>query len=312
MTREKISPLSTFMNPNQIQQKRGNNWYFHYYNYLCSLTYQLFEWEGLPPSIDPRYLEICLHQLGYVGFYKDPIKNYIVTQGTSKGMIDHYMLPTEFQANSVNYHESFNVYNYTDMDLTEFERENYGVVIFNNDLHFPTLPSIEMFASDLTELKEIIHVNQNAQKTPYFIATNDRKKLSALNIYNQMEGNATAIVVDEEFDMEKSIKVFSTNAPYVVDKLTTQRTHVWNEVMTFLGIKNANVEKRERMITDEVESNNEQIEASANIFLKARQEACDRINTLYPELNVSVKIRDSIVNEFNMQTKTFGVGDSNE
>lgn len=288
----------------KIRPKEDRRWYNHYMKYLSQLTYQLFEWEGLPKSVDPRYLEMSLHTFGYVGFYEDPSLGHLVIQGANDGQIDRYYRPTHFRGVSASWQADFNIYNYGMKidDLSEEKRSELGVVIYNNDYDSPTIPSLQLFAEDLAEIKNVINVNINAQKTPVLITANDNTRLSLVKIYEQYEGNEPVIVGYEDGGIADSIKAMKTDAPYVVDKLNTQRNAVWNEVMTYLGIKNANLEKKERMITSEADSNNEQIEASTNIWLKSRQEACERIKELYG-LDLKVRMRTEAVQQFQQQVK---------
>ena len=57
--------------------------------------------------------------------------------------------------------------------------------------------------------------------------------------------------------------------------------------MTWLGLNNANTEKKERLIVDEVNSNNMHILMNLDLEFKNREKACEEINKRYG-LNIKV------------------------
>lgn len=271
----------------EIQRSRNHMWFRTYQRYLYNLAYQMFEWEGLPETIDPIFLEKQLHQRGFISIYKDDMLGYIAAQGTLSGQLNIYNKPVRYQATAPQYQKNFPLYWYGLPSGNA--NETHGVVIYNNYEVLPTLNILDLYAYTLSEIKETIRINQNAQKTPVILSGNDKTILSLKQIYNKWEGNIPMILADENFDPE-SIKAINTGAPYVADKLTTLFNDNWNEAMTMLGQSNANTDKKERLITSEVEANDDQIESSANIYLAPREEACDLLNEYYG-LNVSVRLR---------------------
>ena len=293
-----FNPLATFT-------QNSNSYYQHYFLYLTMLAYQLFEWENLPPSINPAFLEKALITNGHTAFFKDPLLGYIVCKGTASGTLDPYQLPIMYHAHSPQYNKTFPLYNYTDM-----KKDGMGVMIRNNDLGMGILPSMQMFAQDLAEIKNVIRVNQNAQKTPVIFLSSDKQLLTWKNLAQQIDGNMPYIFADENIDLN-NIKTFESKAPFIADKMNQMKNAVWNECMTFLGIKNANLEKKERMVTNEVDSNDEQIKSSGNIMLKSREEACKKINELYG-INVTVKFREDLdLSVMDTDTKERGLIGSN-
>jgi len=281
---------SSYRSIEEVQKGRNRMWYIMYQKYLYNLAYQMFEWEGLPETIDPIYLEKQLHQRGYISIYKDDILGYLALGGALGGQLNIYNKPITFQATAPQYQKQFPIYWYG-LPAGQ-ENETHGVVIYNNYEVQPTLNILDMYAYTLAEIKETIHINQNAQKTPIILSGNDKTLLSLKQIYNKWEGNVPMILVNEEFNSD-SIQAINTGAPYVADKLTNLFNDNWNEVMTFLGQSNANTDKKERLITSEVESNNDQIQSSANVYLAPREEACKLMNEYYG-LNVSVRLRKEV------------------
>lgn len=251
-----------------------------YYFRLMLIARALFKWENLPNGLDEKWIERYLFSEGACMFYKDPIRGFMVAQIGETGPLNYYDEPTTIRPYATNYI-------YEGPTLTNNVN---AVIIRNNDDMLPTSPTIQLYAYKLTNIDRTIDTNVIAQKTPIVVKCSDKQRVSFKNAINQRNDNEPVIYADKSMNTE-DIEVLDIKAPIVFDKLQIQKHAVWNECMTYLGINNANMDKRERLVDDEVQANNEQVQASEDIFLKARQKACEEINRIF-KTNISVKRRN--------------------
>lgn len=245
----------------------NNATFMQYYNRLTELSISMFEWKNLPPTIDPRFMELTLFADGQAVFFKDEVLGYLCLQNILGGEFDVYRVPIKRRAYAVNGYQK---------DLTRDD----SVIIFNNYLHTNSMLDVRMFAKRLYNLDRAIDVNANAQKTPILIQCDETQRLTMLNVYKQYQGNEPVIFGDKNLNTN-GVKVLQTNAPYVCDKLYQLKTQIWNEALTYLGISNINVQKKERLITDEVTRNQGGTIASRYSRLESRREACKKINDMF-------------------------------
>ncbi|MBO7734683.1 MAG: hypothetical protein J6S67_19140 [Methanobrevibacter sp.] len=247
--------------------KRNNRTYIQYYNRLMELAISMFEWKNLPDTVDPRFLELALFGEGMAVFFKDEEIGYLALRTMIGGHLNVYQIPTVRRAFASNGYQR---------DLNE----DNSVIIFNNLIHTNSMLDTEMFSERLYNLDRAIDVNANAQKTPILISCDENERLTMKNLYMKYDGNQPFIFGDKNLS-PNSLKVIKTDAPYVADKLYTLKTQIWNEALTYLGISNINIQKRERLITDEVTRNQGGVIASRYSRLEARRQACDKINEMF-------------------------------
>lgn len=163
-------------------------------------------------------------------------------------------------------------------------------IIRNNDLMLPNFPIVRQYAFKLTNIDRAIDVNIEAQKTPILVRCSEKQRLSLKNAINQRRDNEPVIWSTDQANLGDMVTTLELNAPPVFKDLQTQKHMVLNEIFTDLGINNANMDKRERMVANEVEANNEQVKASEDVLLKVREQACKEINRIF-NLDLSVKRR---------------------
>lgn len=284
--------------------KRNNRTYIQYYNRLMELAISMFEWKNLPETIDPRFLELALFGEGMAVFFKDDVIGYLALRTMIGGRLNVYQIPIERRAFSVNGYNK------------ELDESN-SVIIFNNLIHTNSLLDVEQFSERLYNLDRAIDVNANAQKTPVLIVCEETQRLTMKNLYMKYDGNQPVIYGDKNLGANP-LKVLKTDAPYVADKLYVLKTQIWNEALTYLGISNINIQKRERLITDEVTRNQGGTIASRYSRLEARRQACEQINKMFG-LEVWCDYRedyqvldDAIIDTLNGQEESDEGGGDNE
>ena len=260
--------------------KYNNATFRYYYDRLIEMAVSRFEWKGLPDTVDTRYLELALLTDGKAVFFYDEVLGYLALRCAIGGQMSVYRIPLNRRAYAANGYQK---------SLTEKD----SVIIFNNMLHTNSIYALELYAKKLYNLDRAIEVNANAQKTPILVQCDENQRLTLKNAYMKFDGNEPVIYGDKNLN-PNSLKVFQTGAPYVADKLFQLKTEVWNEALTYLGISNLNINKKERLITDEVTRNQGGIIASRFSIEEARKQGCKEIEKIFGLTGVDCIFREDM------------------
>lgn len=260
----------------------NNYTYIQYLERLTELAISMFEWKNLPDTIDPRYIEMHLFEKGNVVYFNDDVMGNLCLDCITNGRLDVYGNPVLRRAYS-GYNNYQKLLKYSD-----------SVIIWNNYLRTNSVMQIKMYAKRLYNLDRIIDINANAQKTPVLVQANEKQRLTMINLYQEFEGNAPFIFGDKNLDIN-TLKVLQTNAPYVADKIYQLKTQIWNEALTYLGISNVSVQKKERLVSDEVTRNLGGTFASRYSRLESRRQAVEKINNMFGT-NIEVNYREDMQN----------------
>ena len=236
------------------------------------LSCNMFEWEGLPDGILSRHIESRLFTYGKAIFFKDPAMSFMCLEAQDTGKLNVYGDHVDYRAVGFNYYKTFDA--------------DDCVIIENNIFRVPTDDFVMFYVNKLAEAERTMDVNIKSVKTPTIFACDDKDVLTFKRIFQQVDGNVPAIYADRGINLD-SIQVYKTDAKFLCNELMDYKKTVENELLTFLGVNNVAIDKKERVNVEETNSNNELIENFADLQLSAREKACEKINTMYG-LNVSV------------------------
>ena len=287
----KIPPKDAFRDAMLL----NSDTYIDYLERMKKICLSMFEWINLPDSMDARFLEMCLYYNGQASLLYDDDYGYLNTMACDGGYINIYGLPTEVICYSYRYNQRRSLYTH---DTPGMEKGEECILVLNNYERVPTQSTISLFAYRLAEAQRTADVNIKAQRTPILITTDQKQYYTLKKMYEEYDGNTPAIFADKNVITPDALKALKTEANFIANDIMQYKVQIWNEFLTTLGISNLS-EKRERLITGEIDSNNELVNLNLQALLAPRKEACRQFNQKYGLMGdkaIDVKVRSDLYN----------------
>lgn len=265
------------MNKRLSRQMRGQHIELEYLRYKM-LALDMFEYENLPNGIESRFIEVALLENGECGFAYDDKLGFIALPCNTSSNIDIYGQPLAINLLGCGYNKRFTL--------------EKAVRILNNDLVLPTDYYLRDYAQRIGEIELMIQANTLQQKTPYIFEGDDDSVLTMKTINKNIQDFEPCVFVNKSLNIENALKVHGTDVPFKGLDLYQLKEKLETELMTFLGANNTK-EKKERMLVDEVNVNNDFIDRNYDIMYRQRKLAIDKINKMF-NLNIIVKKKSQI------------------
>ena len=299
----------------------NNDTFDDYCNRFYKIATSIFEWVNLPDSMDGEYLEHVLFYKGMGAMLKTELYGFINTKATASGDFNIYGRPTQLNCYSYSFNEVRTVYNglIRDADGNIRNDENSECILVRNTLlSKPTFASMRLFALRLTELERTMDTNVKRCKDPYILKANKNQELTMRQVFQDTDNNVPAIIVEKNGLDLKDIEAIPLKVEFMGKDMMEYKEKIMNEALTVLGINNLG-EKRERLISDETNSNNELINMNLMSYLTPRKQACKEFNEkfgLTGDKAIDVRVRSDLDNiikrEMSSIKDEFGIEETEE
>lgn len=259
---------------------QNNKAYISYRQRLMGLAISMFEWKNIPPSMDERFLEQTLLLTGQCIVFEDDVLGMLNLQCSIGAPLSVYNIPLQRRAYAVNGYQK-------QLD------EKDSVIVYNNVMRTNSILDIEMYCEKLYLLDRVLEININAQKTPVVVLCSENQRLTFQNLMKEYDGNEVFLWGDKSLDLSQ-VKALKTDAPFLAKDIQILKQQIWNEALTTLGIANLSTDKKERMVSNEVDLNMGSVIAQQYIRLNTRKKACEEINNMFGT-NISVDFRNDVI-----------------
>ena len=153
------------------------------------------------------------------------------------------------------------------------------------------MPLVNRYAAMLALCDNSISVNLRNSKVSFIGFVSGKQQAATMQkMYEEIDKGKPAVYVKKDDLTQDDIYYNHVKETYIANDVQLLKQSIKNDFLTEIGLNNANTDKRERLITDEVNANNEEIRANVQHWLDSIREGMRRANELF-DLNLTVDLR---------------------
>lgn len=263
----------------------------YFRKYLFQKAISVFDWK-IPEEWDKDYFLYTLYGLGYIAII-DTDQYGVICQGGALGGYNLYYRPSYIIITNPLIKGTITANLATDCALIKLQPDYSSIM----DL-------IGYYADQMALASESLGINLlNVKSGTVFGAESKAKAESYKKMFDTLSDGDPAVVIDKKLLDEQGKPTWfpftqHIKESYVVTDILSDMRKIEAMFDTEIGIPNANTDKRERLVTDEVNANNIETATRCELWLDTLRKGIDKANQMF-KINIEVdwRVKPNVVGE---------------
>ena len=281
---------------NMIDARVSPNVVHHFYvRYLLQRLISVFKFEGLPEEWAENYFSYVLFGIGYVAIINTDRYGIIPQKCTVGDRITLFRQPQKAIITNPVFDRSYDLLIGKQCEVIKMQPD------WGNGLDI-----VSTYADLMTMAIESAGINMYNSKAGFvFFADSKAGAESFKKAYDEISSGNPLTVIDKSLMREDGSPAWQFFTPdvgsnYITGNLLNDMRTLENQFNSMIGIPNANTQKRERMITSEVEANSIEVSTLPIVWLETMRKDIEKVNRMFG-LNISVSLRYAPENGLKMK-----------
>ena len=267
--------------------------YRHYFNFILRDLFRIFIFDNIPETINETFFKYTLFLYGKITFFRDDDGTLLALNGVPSGQPDVYYIPENMIVSNPRLIKSY-----------DLKRNEECIVVYCSDIdkynqldiYGGLYTLICKTATMLADGDISISVAQKNKRLINVLAAEDQNTKNSIDavIRKQYDGEPYAVVMKSLIDNVQSVPIVDKGTNQDLMQLIEAQQYILSHFYESLGLQTHDQMKKERLITAEVNDNDNIAKLNIDNMLASISEGLTKVNAKYGT-NITVQLNPILI-----------------